>query len=307
MIQERTTALRSSSILALFPGQGTQAVGMGRRAAEASAAAAQVFDLASDILRIDARELCWRTPDAELKRTKNAQPAITIAALASWAVASEELMGSSAVVAAGHSVGAISAAAAAGYLSMPTAVRLAASRGELMGSVAGHGSMLAVAINGLPTADEQEERAHELAARFHVDVGAVNGPRQVVLSGPRDLIERACAQLEGRAKMLAVSHAFHSRMMAPVESQWCAMVDAVEMEPAPTWSYQGSILAMRARTAEDVRQDLRASLTMPVLWSRVMESTMTLSEVRVFGPGGVLARLVRPYRGGRTVTQVDVS
>ena len=298
MIQERTTALRSSSILALFPGQGTQAVGMGRRAAEASAAAAQVFDLASDILRIDARELCWRTPDAELKRTKNAQPAITIAALASWAVASEELMGSSAVVAAGHSVGAISAAAAAGYLSMPTAVRLAASRGELMGSVA---------VNGLPTADEQEERAHELAARFHVDVGAVNGPRQVVLSGPRDLIERACAQLEGRAKMLAVSHAFHSRMMAPVESQWCAMVDAVEMEPAPTWSYQGSILAMRARTAEDVRQDLRASLTMPVLWSRVMESTMTLSEVRVFGPGGVLARLARPYRGGRTVTQVDVS
>lgn len=103
------------------------------RAERTSPAAAAVFDAASDIMAVDARGVCRRTLDVELKQTENAQPAITIAALASWAAAGRALADSSTVM-AGPSVGAISAAAA-GYLSVSTVVELAVSRGKLMNSV----------------------------------------------------------------------------------------------------------------------------------------------------------------------------
>lgn len=291
------------TVLALFPGQGSQAVGMGQRAAATSRAAAEVFDIASDVLSVDARELCWRTPLDVLTRTENAQPAITVAALASWAGAAE-LLGDADVVCAGHSVGAIAAAAAAGYLTVAAAITLAAARGELMSTVPGDGSMLAVAVSACDSPQEQEERARQLAARLGLDVGAINGPTQVVLSGPRPVVASASEEMRGKAKELSVSHAFHSRMMTPAETRWHAMVDAVELAPG-TRTYHGCITGTRARSGEDVRADLRASLTSPVLWSRVMEATRDLGEIRVFGPGRAIARLARPYRAGRDLIVME--
>jgi malonyl CoA-acyl carrier protein transacylase len=289
-------------VLALFPGQGSQKVGMGREQAEASKAAAEVFDLGSDILGIDARKLCWHTPMEVLTRTENAQPAITIAALADWAAAGE--MGQRQAVFAGHSIGAIAAAAAAGHISTAAAIKLAAARGALMAAAPGAGSMLAVAVSACGSAAEQEQRARELAGRFDLDVGAVNGPTQIVLSGPAENIESAKGAMRGKSKELAVSHAFHSRMMLAAEPEWHLTISAVEMATAPASFYQGCINGIGTTDPAIVRADLEASLTKPVLWSRVMESTLSLGEIRAFGPAKAIARLARPYLAGRRLTMV---
>lgn len=293
-----------TGILALFPGQGSQTVGMGYQSARSSAAASEVFDIASDTLKLDARRLCWRTPVDELVRTENAQPAIIIATLANWAAA-KETAGDTPIVFAGHSVGAIGAAAAAGYISIDRAILLAASRGALMASVPDVGAMLAVAISGCECADMQEARAKELADRYGLDVAAVNSPSQIVLSGERGLVAAAKEALAGKAKELYVSNAFHSRVMAPVEPHWIDMVNKTDMTPTSENAYIASIAGGRTHHSSDVREDLRASLTKPVLWSRTMETTVDLPEIQIFGPSRSLARLIRPYRNGRAVKQME--
>lgn len=270
----------SKPVLALFPGQGSQIVGMSRKVAENSPHASEVFDAASNVLGIDARALCWRTPIETLTLTENAQPAITIASLASWAATRGDLADAP-TTAAGHSVGAIAAAVAAGCLSLSSAFELAAARGQLMADVPGRGSMLAVAVGAVDSVDEQEQRAQSLANRFALDVGAVNGPTQIVLSGEHDAVVAASEELGGKAKQLAVSHAFHSRMMVPAEERWQALIERIEIGDPEAGSYHGCITGARAQSAVSVRQDLASSLTMPVLWSRVMTATKDLPEEAV--------------------------
>jgi [acyl-carrier-protein] S-malonyltransferase len=300
--------------LALFPGQGSQVVGMGRRAVETSPAAAEFFDAASQALGRDLRQLCWNSPRAALTETANAQVALTAASIADWLALREQAAtaageaadsggageaGSSHDACSGHSVGALAAAVAAGFLSPVDGVRLAAARGQLMAQAPAGGSMLALAAP-VAAASEAEllAQAHSLAQEHGVEVAALNGPKQFVLAGGKERLAAVAQRYGAASKMLQVSNAFHSRYMAPVAPRWRETVHQVDFKPGRC-RYVGCTTAQLTTAVDDVRTDLIRGLTEPVRWFGVLERTADLAQINVFGPGQAIARLTRSHLGGR--------
>ena len=292
-----------SQTIGLFPGQGSQYVGMGNRLAKGNAAAAAVFDRAGTATGVDVRQLCWETDSAELERTENAQLALTVFSLAAHS-AYDAGGGAPIDGCAGHSVGAIAAAAAAGYLSIESAAVLAQTRGRLMARAPGSGGMLAVAVPARDLAEEGRKAGQDMALAFGLDVAAHNGPRQIVLSGAAPSLDMAEAALGAKAKRLSVSHAFHSRLMGPVEAEWHEVLDSVGMAKA-AGTYIGCTDARPTRRGTDVLADLKRGLCHPVMWSSVMEESRAYDRLCIFGSGRAIARLARPYLQSREVLIVE--
>ncbi|MFH5879171.1 SDR family oxidoreductase [Arthrobacter sp. NA-172] len=293
----------SKSAVGLFPGQGSQFVGMGSKLAAAEPLAAEVFDRTSDATGIDVRRLCWKADNEVLQRTENAQLALTVVSIAAHAVF-ESKVGDTIDAFSGHSVGAIAAAAAAQYLSPESAAVLAQERGRLMAAAPGSGGMLAVAVPLFQSPDERVDFGLELALRFDLDVAAFNGPRQLVLAGSSPSLEAAASGLGAKAKKLNVSHAFHSRLMEPVGREWEAILTATKLEETGR-TYVGCTDGQPTSAGDGVRDDLRRGLRSPVMWTSVMETTRHFERVFIFGCGGAIARLARPYLQDREVHSVD--
>ncbi|WP_284753271.1 ACP S-malonyltransferase [Arthrobacter sp. efr-133-R2A-120] len=288
----------------LFPGQGSQYVGMGSRLADSNQVAASVFDRAGVATGIDVRELCWTGESSGLERTENAQLALTVFSLAAQSAFESEARTGVVSAFAGHSVGAIAAAAAAGYLSVESAAILARTRGRLMADAPGSGGMLAVAVPARGTREESHHFSLEMARTFDLDVAAHNGPRQVVLSGSHASLDAAAEALGAKAKRLKVSHAFHSRFMEPVESEWHEVLDSTVIQNSGR-TYIGSTDGKPTQRGEEVREDLKRGLCQPVMWTSVMEATSDFQRLCVFGSGRSLARLARPYVRNREVLIVE--
>jgi len=205
----------------VFPGQGSQKVGMGRAWAEASAAARRAFEEADETLGFPLTRLCWEGPEDELNLTRNTQPALLATSIAALrGMAEGEGAGLSPVAVAGHSLGEYSALVAAGALDYVDALHLVRRRGELMQEAVPVGEGAMAAVIGL---DAQACAA--LAADAERDTGEVcavanlNGPAQTVLAGHKGAIDRAVALARERgakkATILAVSAPFHSPLMRP--------------------------------------------------------------------------------------------
>lgn len=201
----------------LFPGQGSQVVGMGRALADAHPEARAVFDEADRGLGFALSDVMWSGPEDVLKRTENAQPALLTHSIAAWRVATAR--GLKAGFAAGHSLGEYSAHVAAGSLAFPDALRLVRRRGELMGEAGDQrpGTMAAIlgldgaAVDAACAAVRAQGKGEVVAANF-------NSPGQVVISGEIDAVEAAMAACKEagakRAIRLPVAGAFHSPLMA---------------------------------------------------------------------------------------------
>lgn len=298
----------------VFPGQGSQAVGMARALAESSAAAAAVFETADRALGEPISRLAWEGPAEDLDRTENAQPALLAASIAVLAALRErwEAAGAGApepAFAAGHSMGQYTALVAAGALSLEDGVRLVRERGRLMqASGSGRDGAMAALI-GLDDA-----RLPELvdgASRHGVFVVANrNAPGQVVVSGERPAIE-AGAELARemgakRAIVLPVSVAAHSPLMAEAAEGMRRTLQGVTFrDPHPP------LLANRdARpitTADACRAELVEHLTAGVDWIRTVE-TMTAAGVTTFvevGPGRVLTGLLKRIAPDADVIPAD--
>ncbi|MFJ4037536.1 ACP S-malonyltransferase [Microbacterium sp. NPDC090007] len=276
-----------------MPGQGSQVPGMGKRLTERFPAARAVFDDGADALGFDLREVMWCGSAEMLTNTENAQPAIvlfSIAALRAWETVVPHRNG--AQWAAGHSVGAVAAAIAVGALTVADGVRLCRTRGELMGSAPGSGAMLAVAASSTRARDE----VVELAQATGVEVACRNGELQIVLSGSSSAIDAARSVLGGRARVLDVSHGFHSALMDPVLGPWTDAVANVGFRD-PESPMLSSITGERLKTAADVREDLRLGIRSTVRWDLAVRGTLP--------PGGGYARGVavsgarRPPPDGR--------
>lgn len=278
----------------LFPGQGNQMTGMARDIVSKVGAASQVFDLASDVLGIDARALCWDMPNSELKRTENAQPALVISSLACWSAFAStiEVDMSEMSVFAGHSLGALSAAAAAGFLSITDAIELSYERGRLMSMAPGEGSMLAISIPPEDSFEGQLNTARRLASRFDLEIAAVNGPKQVVLSGPSAAVHAAAATLGATSRELEVSHAFHSKFMIPVSSEWEELLRSRHWTPG-RHTYIPNSLASATNDTTVVREDLESALYSPVYWSKVLAQIPPSARVVIPGAGQPIERLLR--------------
>jgi malonyl CoA-acyl carrier protein transacylase len=261
----------------LFPGQGSQVPGMRDAVAEAR----------PDLLEL-ACELVGDDPFARVdESTRFAQPAIFCASLASWSRFADRV---DPAALAGHSLGELSALAAAGTLDERDALKLVVLRGRLMaesGAASGGGTMLAV-VGGTPA------RAQRLAARHGVTVANDNAPDQVVLSGARDALQAAEAEATAdglRAIMLDVAGAFHSPQMAGAVEPFAAALADVEFRTPEI----PVVSCATARTFEDPASELAAALVNPVRWRETM-TALAAGGVKTFvdaGPGRVLAKLVR--------------
>jgi [acyl-carrier-protein] S-malonyltransferase len=282
-----------SNVVWLFPGQGSQHVGMGKALAERYASAARAFSTAGEALTLDLRALCWDGPQEELDRTANAQPAILTMSIAALRAAGEALGHDlpDPLAVAGHSLGEYSAIVAAGALSLPDAVRIVRRRGELMQAAAPDGGGMA-AVVGVDAATV--ERA---LAGSGVVIANDNAPGQVVISGPLVKLPETIDVLKGagakRVIPLRVSAAFHSPAMRAV---------APDLGAALASARWGSL---RCRLIANVDADVhgRASelavllerqVWSPVRWVETMRRAAELGATTFveFGPGTVLTGLV---------------
>ncbi|MDE3111817.1 MAG: ACP S-malonyltransferase [Chloroflexota bacterium] len=283
----------TSSVAWLFPGQGSQQVGMGRALAERYPSAARAFEDASEALGFDLRSLCWNGPQAELDLTANAQPAILTASIAALRAVREalghELPAPLAV--AGHSLGEYSAIVAAGALLLAEAARLVRRRGELMQAADPSGGMAAViGLDGAAVA--------RATAGTGLVVANDNAPGQVVVSGPLAAFESATAALKAagakRVLPLRVSAAFHSPAMRAVAPDLRRAIDGAAWS-ALRYPLIANVDADAHEHAGDLPELLERQVWSPVRWTEVVRRLRELGATTFveIGPGNVLTGLVK--------------
>lgn len=280
----------------LFPGQGSQFVGMGRDLADASDAARRTFEEADDALDFALSRLCWQGPEDELTATKNAQPAILVHSIAAYRALAGEL--GDVALAAGHSLGEFSAYVAAGALTFADGVRTVRRRGELMfaGGTARPGTMAAVL--GLDDADVERVCREASGADGECVPANYNSPGQIVISGDVAAIERATVLAKDagakRALKLNVSGAFHSPLMKVAEAGLRAQLESVTMD-VPAFPVVSNVTARPVMDPAEAKQLLVAQLTSPVRWTQSVQAMAThgVSRMIEVGPGSVLSGLVK--------------
>ena len=289
----------------IFPGQGSQAVGMGRDLAAAFAAAREVFQEVDDTLKQKLTKLMFEGPADELTLTENAQPALMAVSLAVLRVMETEggfLMPQRAVLVAGHSLGEYSALAAAGAFGISQAARLLRLRGQAMQAAvpAGEGAMAALLGAELELAREVCEAAAEGpdGKRQVVEPANDNGGGQVVISGAKAAVERAVelSRTRGikRAMLLPVSAPFHCALMGPAAD---AMAEALagEIIAAPLVPVVTNVSAAKATDPDQIRDLLVRQVTGTVRWRESVQAmvAMGVDSFVELGAGKVLAGLVR--------------
>lgn len=295
----------------VFPGQGSQSVGMGRDVHGRSAAARAVFAEADAVLGFGLSELCFHGSTETLTQTENAQPALLTTSIALLAAA-EELHGSSLplpVYMAGHSLGEYSALVAAGALSFPDGLRLVRRRGELMAAAA-NGAMAAIMGIDLPAL---QTICDEASREGVVVVANENSPGQLVISGARAGVERAMALAKERgakrALALNVSAAFHSPLMTDAATGLAEAVGQIERIERPRVPVLSNVTAQPLIQVESIRAELVAQVTAPVRWIASVERMVADGVTRIveIGPGNVLTGLVKRIAAGVELVNVNDS
>lgn len=291
----------------VFPGQGSQKVGMGSAWVEAHPESKAVFQEADAALP-GLAELCWQGPAEELQLTANTQPAILATSIAIYRAAAPSL-GQPALV-AGHSLGEYSALVASGVLTFADALRLVRRRGELMQEAVPVGAGGMAAILGLEVA-AVEALAAEAAQDESCGVANYNEPKQTVIAGHRAAVERAAelAKERGarRAMVLPVSAPFHSPLMAPARVGLTPMLEETAFSD-PVMPVVTNVDARPVSTGAEARDALIRQIDQPVRWVESVEWMAREGGIQEFvevGPGAVLTGLVR--RITREVATVNLA
>ncbi len=285
----------------VFPGQGSQAVGMGRALAAAFAAARRVFEEVDDALSQNLSQLMFEGPESELTLTENAQPALMAASLAVMSVLEREssfVLARDAAFVAGHSLGEYSALAAAGALTIADGARLLRLRGQAMQQAVPVGEGGMAALLGLDV-EQGQAVAAEAAGRDEVcAVANDNAPGQVVVSGHRKAVERAIAIARAhgarRSIALPVSAPFHSPLMAPAAEIMAETLGGVALQP-PAVPLVANVSATATRDAARIKHGLVEQVTAMVRWreSMLFLKREGVEEVVEIGAGHVLTGLLK--------------
>lgn len=281
----------------IFPGQGSQTVGMGKDLAAQYPIAKQLFDEADALFGFAFSKIMWDGPDTELNDTVNTQPALFVHSVAAW-MTFTHLTPLKPATLAGHSLGELSALTASGALSFSDGLKLVRTRGELMKragemSPGGMAAILGVDIPTLEKVCAEASTADEI-----VQVANDNCPGQVVISGHKPALERAMAGAKAagakRAVALAVSIAAHSPLMDSIQSEWNAAVDSCEMK-TPAIPVVGNVHATAMTTADELRADIKAQMQSRVRWTESVK-VMVENGIQTFveaGSGDVLLGLIK--------------
>jgi [acyl-carrier-protein] S-malonyltransferase len=279
-----------------FPGQGSQAVGMGASLADAYPEAREVFQAADEALGFELSRLCWEGPEAELKATENAQPALLVHGVA--AARALGARGVAPVAAAGHSLGEFTAHVAAGSLAFDDAVRLVRVRGQAMARSGAETPGTMAAVIGLDA-----HAIEELCADSRLDGEVLvpanyNSPGQIVISGSTAAVHRAMSVAKERGARtsieLQVSGAFHSPLMESAVSRLREALADVEIRPAKI-PVVATVDARPIAAPVEIRDRLIAQMTGAVRWTDCVLALRDLGAGRFVepGPGHVLTGLLR--------------
>jgi [acyl-carrier-protein] S-malonyltransferase len=279
----------------LFPGQGSQAVGMGKAFHDVSPGARAVFEEASGAVGFDLTRLMFEGPESELALTANTQPAVLTASVAAAAACAER--GLTPALAAGHSLGEYSALVVAGALRLADAVRVVRKRGEFMQQAVPVGTGAMAAVMGL-TLEAVEAVCREAARGEVVEVANVNSAAQIVIAGHKPAVERAVALAGERggkkSVLLPVSAPFHCALMKPAADRLAGELAQVAVSD-PRLPVVRNVDAGLTRSAADVVPFLLAQVASPVRWTDCVqrlaaEGATAFVEV---GPGRVLTALTK--------------
>jgi [acyl-carrier-protein] S-malonyltransferase len=291
----------------LFPGQGSQVVGMGKDLFERFPVARKTFDEADDALGKKFSQLCFEGPEDQLRLTENTQPAILTVSMAAWRVLEEK--GIKPAFVAGHSLGEYSAHVTAGTISFADAVRTVRNRGKYMQEAVPVGTGAMAAILGM-SLDAVGEVCGDAAQGQICEPANINSPDQIVISGHAAAVERAVklAQERGakRAILLPVSAPFHCSLMKPAQERLAVDLQKLEFA-APKIPVVCNVYAKPVEDAESSREALVRQVTGSVNWSDSMQLLITRG-VQTFvevGPGKVLCGLMRQIDRSKKCVNVE--
>ena len=275
----------------LFPGQGSQSVGMGKELADNFSVARQVFEEADQALGFSISNLCFEGPEEELRKTVNTQPAILTVSVATLRVLQQA--GISFDITAGHSLGEYSALVAAGVLDFADAVRLVNKRGQYMQEAVPLGEGAMAAVMGM-----EREKVVDICAEVEKEAGAVqavnfNCPGQIVIAGKTVAVEKAAAALKAagakRAIMLPVSAPFHSTLLQPAAEKLALELEKVSFHE-PKLPVVANVTGKISTNSNEIKQLLVTQAANPVLWEDCVATVAAYGatvSVEV-GPGKVL-------------------
>ncbi len=275
----------------VFPGQGSQSVGMGKELYSARKDVKDLMDSANDILGFDILSIMFDGTDEELKRTEVTQPAIFIHSVA----ALKAVNGQGAEMVAGHSLGEFSALVANGVLSFEDGLKLVAQRAGAMQEACNANPSSMAAILGL-----EDAKVEKICAQVDgiVVPANYNCPGQLVISGETQAVEKACELMKEagakRALLLPVNGAFHSPLMQPAQEKLAAAIENTKFRKATIPVYQ-NITTTAVSDPEEIKQNLIKQLTGPVKWTQsvqnmIKDGAQTFIEV---GPGKTLQGLIK--------------
>jgi [acyl-carrier-protein] S-malonyltransferase len=298
--------MTQSPIAFLFPGQGSQTVGMGKELAEKNPIARQTFDEADDALGYNLSQLCFEGPEEKLRMTEITQPAILTASVAAWRVLNEKGINPS--FAAGHSLGEYSAHVAAGTITFADAVRTVRNRGKYMQEAVPVGVGAMAAILGMDL--EKVTAVCSDASQGEVcEPANINSPEQIVISGHARAVERAAKLADERgakrAKLLPVSAPFHCSLMKPAQDRLANDLGSIKFQ-TPNIPVVCNVDAVPLEDADSSRDAILRQVTGSVKWDQSMR-LLIAKGVRTFvevGPGKVLCGLMRQIDRSKTCLNV---
>ena len=290
----------------IFPGQGSQIIGMGKELADEYKEAREVFAEADEVLGFSLSKLCWKGPEKELKKTFNTQPAILTTSIACMKVLQSK--GVTPSITAGHSIGEYASLVAANVMSFKDAVALTRLRGELMEASCPQGTGGMAAIMGMER-ERVLEICEEMSESGIAQAAALNCPGQIVIAGHiralTEVIAKAKAEGARNATLLTVSGPFHCDLMKNAQDGLRKKLEQIEMKTASFPVVSNADACLHTDPSE-LKDNLIAQLTKPVLWEDCInkihqQKTKLFAEL---GAGRVLSGLLRRISRQFSVTSV---